>query len=476
MRKIEPTNSSHSGAHNSVQNTLNGASEDFLAAPPIKSVWMFLYRALWMVVLPLAFIRLWWRGRKLPAYRKYWPERLGKVSTSDEIDIWWHAVSVGEMIASVPVLMALKQQYPQLKIWITMSTPTGRECLQMRLPNIKYYSYAPMDHMVPVKRFLSRVRPRMIVLMETEVWAEYLCQAREHNIPVVLANARLSERSRRGYAGLGGFTENIMRQLWQIKAQSQADADRFLALGCDAAQVSVMGNLKFDLPEAKTLIVAGKQLRRDWNRSQVWVAASTHAGEDAQVLAAHERIRKTYPDALLILVPRHPDRFDSVANLLNDSGVAFARRSKQEPVMDRTVVYLGDTMGELLTLMAASDMVFVGGSLVPHGGHNLLEPILCGVPPLTGPHVHNFLHIHGLLSAVDGVYTVESEQALAEALLKLWQDEHFAEQMLQAARRVLRENQGATQRLISVVEDALGLREERQAQRDLLFGRVDDDV
>lgn len=454
---------------------IESPSVTLLSAPPIKRFWMWLYRAVWMLVLPLAFIRLWWRGRKLPAYRQDWAERLGKVTAPDDIDIWWHAVSVGEMIASMPVLTALKQQYPHVKIWITMSTPTGRECLQMRLPAQMHYSYAPMDHVRCVQRFLARVRPRLIVLMETEVWAEYLCQARLQNIPVVLANARLSERSRQGYASLGGFTENIMRQIWQIKAQSQADADRFLMLGCEAAQVSVMGNLKFDLPEAKTLIAAGKQLRQEWTRAQVWVAASTHAGEDAKLLAAHAQIRKTYPDALLVLVPRHPDRFDSVANLLNDAGVAYARRAKQEPVLSRTSVYLGDTMGELLTLMAASDMVFVGGSLVPHGGHNLLEPILCGVPALTGPHVHNFLHIHGLLAAVNGVCTVESEQALANALLKLWEDETFAQEMLRAANRVLRENQGATQRLISVVEEALALREARQARRDLLFGRVDED-
>jgi 3-deoxy-D-manno-octulosonic-acid transferase len=386
------------------------------------------------------------------------------------VDIWWHAVSVGEMIASVPVITALKQQYPQLRIWITMSTPTGRDCLMARLPDMTHFSYAPMDHVWCVKRFLARVRPRLLVVMETEVWAEYLYQARAHQIPVVLANARLSERSRKGYARLGGFTEAVMQQIWRIKAQSSSDADRFLGLGCWADQVSVMGNLKFDLPEAKTLIAAGKKLRDSWARSQVWVAASTHEGEEAKVLAAHAIVRRTFPDALLILVPRHPDRFDVVAELLESQEVDFVRRTTNSPVLAQTSVYLGDTMGELLAVMAASDLAFIGGSLVPHGGHNFLEAILCGAPPLTGPHVHNFAHIHGLLTEVAGIRTVPSPQALAETLQALWQDAEACQQMLVAARKVLRENQGATQRLISTLEDALGLREARQQQRDAVLG------
>lgn len=440
---------------------------------PVPCVFMAIYRLCWTLLLPFSFVRLWWRGRCLPAYRQHWAERLGRVRSTRKIDIWWHAVSVGETIASIPVLTVLRQQYPQLNFWITMSTPTGRDCLMQRLPDTHDFSYAPMDHIWCVKRFLSQVTPRAIVLMETEVWAEVLHQARQRDIPVILANARLSEKSRRGYARFGSFTQAVMRQIWQIKAQSRADADRFLALGCAAQQVSVMGNVKFDLPEAKSRLAMGRQLRAEWQKSKVWVAASTHAGEEAQLLAAHNKVRETYPEALLVLVPRHPDRFDEVAELIADMGLEFVRRTGNQAVCDSTAVYLGDTMGELLSLMAASDLAFVGGSLVPHGGHNLLEPIVCGVPVLTGPHVHNFSHIHHLLAEADGIRTVGSADALSQTLLMLWADDTLRDSLLQAARRVLRDNQGATLRLLGTIEDALGLREALQEQRDVLYGRVD---
>ncbi|MEJ2741284.1 MAG: lipid IV(A) 3-deoxy-D-manno-octulosonic acid transferase [Gammaproteobacteria bacterium] len=417
------------------------------------------YRCLWVMVMPLVLLRLWWRGRRQPAYRQQWRERLGCVDVTAPVDVWWHAVSVGEVVASVPTLKALQARFPALRVWVTVSTPTGRQTVQDRLPDLTCFSYAPMDQTGCVQRFLKRIQPSLIVVMETEVWPEWLCQAERRGIPVVLANARLSEKSCRGYARLGWFTRKVLQRFATVGAQSPADAERFVRLGCDAACVSVMGNLKFDMPAPVEAREKGLALRDAWGARLVWLAASTHLGEDELVLAAHAEILKHLPDSLLVLVPRHADRFDAVAQLVERSAFHLVRRSHQGTVVAETQVYLGDTMGELLVFMSACSVVFVGGSLIPHGGHNLLEPVLCGAPVLTGPYTHNFMHIHHLLETQGAIRTVHSSTQLARSVLDLWASDETRRQLVSAGKQVLLENQGATERLLRLIRDYLHLRD-----------------
>jgi len=412
------------------------------------------YRCLWCLIMPFVLLRMWWRGRKVSGYRSHWRERFGFNTVSGSVDLWWHAVSVGELIASVPTLKAIRQQYPDLRILLTVTTPTGRQCAKDRLPEFEL-AYMPFDCWFGLSRVFARNQPKAIVIMETELWPELLSQAHKRHVPVVLANARMSEKSTRGYQRLSRMTRELLKSLNYIGAQSALDAERFNTLGAEADTVAVMGNLKFDFPEVTSTLEQGRALRTNWQRSVVWVAASTHAGEDELILKAHQRIREAFPQALLVLVPRHPDRFDQVARLIIAEGFSLARRSNEEQVTEATGVYLGDTMGELMLLMAASDAAFVGGSLVPHGGHNLLEPVQCHVPVLTGPHTHNFTHVHNLLETAGGVVTVANESVLGKEMVDLLRHSDRQQTLIAAANSVLASNRGAQARLVKHIGEVL---------------------
>jgi 3-deoxy-D-manno-octulosonic-acid transferase len=284
--------------------------------------------------------------------------------------------------------------------------------------------------------------------METELWPNYIHQCSRRGIPVALANARLSARSAKGYGRLEGVTRPMLSSMDWIAVQTPAEAERFTSLGARPECVTVTGSIKFDLSIDPALISRAEVLREAWGHRPVWIAASTHAGEDEILLAAHTRLRQHLPDALMILVPRHPERFDDVYKHCQQSQLSTARRSKDEPVAHDTAVYLGDTMGELLFLYAAADVAFVGGSLIERGGHNLLEPAALGKPVLSGPHVFNFLDIAAQLRDAQALRDVRSAEDIAEALQLLLMDEHVADQMRQGGLAVLKANQGALQRLL----------------------------
>jgi 3-deoxy-D-manno-octulosonic-acid transferase len=417
-----------------------------------------LYSVLFHLALPLVAVRLFWRARRAPAYSRRIGERFAVgLPTFQTGGIWVHAVSVGESIAAAPMIRELKARYPQLPITVTCMTPTGSERIRALFGDSVQHCYLPYDLPCAAARFLARVQPRLAVVMETELWPNHIHQCARRSIPVALANARLSERSATGYARFSGLTAPMLAELSLIAAQTEAEAARFHQLGARSAAVEVTGSIKFDLKVDPLLSERAAQLRQQWNAQPrpVWIAASTHTGEDEIILAAHRQLLELHPDALLILVPRHPERFGSVAELCRRQGFTTIRRSLDESPAPGTQVLLGDTMGELLFLFALADVAFVGGSLVPTGGHNLLEPAALGKPVVTGPHLYNFLDIAAQLRDAGALVEVASAPELAASVGEFWNDAARTERARNAGFAVLKNNQGALERLLAALERLL---------------------
>jgi 3-deoxy-D-manno-octulosonic-acid transferase len=417
-----------------------------------------LYTLLLHLALPLIALRLALRARKAPAYARRIRERfsfgLPPLQTGG---IWVHAVSVGESIAAAPMISTLQARHPELPITVTCMTPTGSERIQALFGNSVQHCYLPYDLPWAAARFLNRVKPRLAVVMETELWPNHIHQCAKRGIPVALANARLSERSARGYARFGKLTAPMLAKLSLIAVQTQAEAQRFLALGARPECVDVTGSIKYDLKIDAELPQRAAELRRQWQTEQrpVWIAASTHAGEDEIILAAHRQLLKTRTDTLLILVPRHPERFEAVHELCLNQGLTTRRRSTGQDVQAGDQVLLGDTMGELLFLYALADIAFVGGSLVANGGHNLLEPAALGKPVLSGPHLFNFLEIATQLREAGALSEVENAEQLTGRLATLLDAPTEMARMSQAGLAVLKANQGALQRLLTGLQRLL---------------------
>ncbi|MFJ2483112.1 lipid IV(A) 3-deoxy-D-manno-octulosonic acid transferase [Pseudomonas sp. NPDC087598] len=416
-----------------------------------------LYTALFYLGLPLVAIRLWLRSRKAPAYAKRIGERFSYgMPPLQPGGIWVHAVSVGESIAAAPMIRVLLQRYPTLPITVTCMTPTGSErihALFANEPRIQH-CYLPYDLPCAAARFLDRVQPKLAVIMETELWPNHIHQCAKRGIPVALANGRLSERSAKGYGRFSKLTAPMLAEMSFFAVQTEAEAQRFRDLGARAETVEVTGSIKFDLTIDPQLLQRAADLRGQWQALErpVWIAASTHEGEDEVVLDAHRRLLANYPNALLILVPRHPERFNSVFELCQREGFATVRRSTGANVDAQTSVLLGDTMGELLFLYALADSAFVGGSLVANGGHNLLEPAALAKPVLSGPHLFNFLDIAAQLREAGALAEVDDAEGLAVEVQRLFELPRDAQRMAEAGLAVMRRNQGALQRLL----DGLG--------------------
>lgn len=416
-----------------------------------------LYTALFYLGLPLVAIRLWLRARKAPAYAKRIGERFSYgMPKLQPGGIWVHAVSVGESIAAAPMIRALLQRYPQLPITVTCMTPTGSERIQALFANEPriQHCYLPYDLPCAAARFLDRVQPKLAVIMETELWPNHIHQCAKRGIPVALANGRLSERSARGYGRFSKLTAPMLAEMSLFAVQTEAEAQRFRDLGARPETVEVTGSIKFDLTIDPQLLQRAAELRGQWQALErpVWIAASTHEGEDEVVLNAHRRLLANHPDALLILVPRHPERFNSVFELCQREGFATVRRSTGSNVDAQISVLLGDTMGELLFLYALADSAFVGGSLVANGGHNLLEPAALAKPVISGSHLFNFLDIAAQLREAGALAEVDDAEGLAVEVQRLFELPRDAQRMADAGLAVMRRNQGALQRLL----DGLG--------------------
>ena len=413
-----------------------------------------LYSLLLYLALPFLLLRLAWRSRHVPAYREQWGERVGFYCQRPlRAHVWIHAVSVGEVQAAEPLIRHFLARYPDAGVMVTTTTPTGSEHLRNLFEDTVRHVYTPFDLTPIMNRFLDAVGPRLVVVMETEIWPNMLSACERRNIPVVLANARLSAHSAQGYARLGGFTGETLRRLAAIGAQSPTDAARFRVLGVPAERVRVTGNIKFDVRPPGSLLDHAEVLRCLWGiRRPVWVAASTHEGEEEQVLLAHRKILDRLPRALLILVPRHPERFGRVAALVERWGFALARRSAKDPCDERILVFLGDTMGELPAFLAAGDAAFIGGSLVPTGGHNLLEAAAVGVPIAVGFHTFNFAQITDLMVREGAAIRVTDADALAQCMVEWLGDATTRMHVGEQGRRVVRANQGALQQLLDLLD------------------------
>ncbi len=431
-----------------------------IAAPLLNFAAMnrTLYTLLLYLAVPVIAVRLWLRSRKAPAYAKRIGERFALTLPEFKPDgIWLHAVSVGESIAAAPVVKALQQQYPDLPITVTCMTPTGSERIQSMFGDSVQHCYLPYDLPLASKRFLKRLQPRLAIVMETELWPNHINQCARLNIPVVLANGRLSERSARGYGRFPKLVAPMLKQISALAVQSAIEAQRFIELGARAETVKVTGSIKYDQQVAEGLPEQAQTLREQWQASQrpIWIAASTHEGEDALILAAHQQLLRLFPKALLILVPRHPERFESVYALCIEQGMRVQRRSTGALVTAEQQVLLGDTMGELMFLYALADVALVGGSLIKHGGHNMLEPVALAKPTLTGLHYFNFLEIAEQLLEAGGLQTVADSSQLAQAVARLWTSHSHTEKMCRAAQQVLQRNQGALQRLLDIIQAQL---------------------
>ncbi|NCA69144.1 MAG: 3-deoxy-D-manno-octulosonic acid transferase [Sphingobacteriia bacterium] len=415
------------------------------------------YSLLLRLLLPWALIRLYWRGIKSPAYRRRVSERLALGTPPPPCQVWIHAVSVGEVQAAAPLIRHLLARVPPVSVLVTTTTPTGAQRLSERFGESVPHRYTPYDLPGVVARVLDHSRPAVVIILETEIWPNLLAACAARAIPVILANARLSERSARGYRRVARLTREALGHLDLIAAQSHADAERFVALGADPRRVRVTGSIKFDLRQPASLLDQAEAMRRFWGvQRPVWVAASTHDGEEEILLEVQRRLRAELPEALLVLVPRHPERFERVAELVVRQGLTLARRSRPGPLDPTTAVFLGDTMGELPVFLAAGDAAFIGGSLVPTGGHNLLEAAAVGVPIAIGKHHFNFAAITELLCREGGAVTVADGAALTRVLHEWLTDSTERARIGERGRRVVESNRGALDRLIALVEERLG--------------------
>jgi 3-deoxy-D-manno-octulosonic-acid transferase len=411
-----------------------------------------LYTLLLYLALPLVLLRLLWRSIKAPAYRERWRERFGLFDPPPGWGgIWIHAVSVGEVQAVQPLVRRLLEARPGLPVTVTTTTPTGSARVVEQFGDAVFHVYFPYDLPLALTAFIRRVRPQVLLMVETEIWPNLLRQCRFHGIHAILANARLSERSARRYARLGRFARETFSGIDCVAAQGEADAARFLALGVPRQRVFVTGSIKFDMRIPASVEEQVEVLRREWGGRPVWIAGSTHEGEDEQVLAAHRDVLARFPRALLILVPRHPERFDRVAALCRREGLALARRSCGEPGSPETRVYLGDTMGELPVMLGSADVAFIGGSLVPTGGHNMLEAAAQGVPVCFGPYLFNFSAISELLLEAGAARRVADAGQLAEVVAEWFGDASARSEAGERGRRVVARNRGALERLLELV-------------------------
>lgn len=415
------------------------------------------YSLLTLLLAPVAFGIVVWRGFR---DRSYWVglmERFGWGGDSGaRATLWIHAVSLGEVTAAAALIRALRARHPALHVELTTATPTGRTRAQALFRDTIGVRFLPYDTAGSVKRFLDRVDPCVAIIMETELWPNLFRECERRQIPVLLASARLSPKSVARYLRFGKLFRSVFSANTKVAAQTQEDAQRYIEIGADPATTSVLGNVKFDFEIGNATIEQGQAFRaRNWGSRATWVAGSTHAGEEEQVLDAHVMVLAAVPEALLLLVPRHPDRFAAVADVLTRRGLRFQRRTSDALVQADTQVLLIDTVGELIMMYAAADVVFVGGSLVPIGGHNLIEPATLGLPVLTGPYNANGREVARLLFERHAALQVDDAEALAAELRRLFADPVMQFELGENALAVVEENRGSVARLLDLIAPML---------------------
>lgn len=412
-----------------------------------------LYSLLISCAAPCAFAVVLWRGLRDRSYWQGLAERFGLGPMVSAPSVWLHAVSLGEMSAAAPLIHAIRTRHSRLPLLLTTATPAGRARAQALFGASVDVRFLPYDTPGSVRRFLARARPRLAVIMETELWPNLFRECERRGVRVLLANARLSAKSVARYRRFGSLFSGLFTANVQVAAQSAEDASRFQSIGSAPERTHVAGNVKFDLQLAAGIIDQGRSLRAAFGSGRpVWIAGSTHAGEEEQLLDAHARLLAEMPDALLLLVPRHKDRFAAVTELLVRRGVRFARRSGGVVPDAGSQVLLVDTVGELALLYACADVAFVGGSLVAVGGHNLLEPAALGLPVLTGPHYFNSREIAQLLLERGAALQVADAQELAAVLRRLLDDPQERRRIGAAGKQIVESNRGSVARLLALTD------------------------
>ena len=413
----------------------------------------FIYVILAYLLTPVLLGHLLWRSRANPEYRRRIGERFGRGHARlPSPSIWVHAVSVGEIQAAAALVRALLERYPTQPVVLTTVTPTGLQRARELFGDAVVHSYAPFDLAGSVKKFFDWSRPQLLIVLETELWPNLYHECGRRDVPLVLANARVSPKSVNRYRLMLSLFRQTLSHGIVIAAQSEADAERFLTLGADPERTYVTGNIKFDFDLPPQVETDGRRLRQSHAPDRpIWIAASTHANEEEIVLAAHRQVLEVFPNALLLLVPRHPERFQTAASLTVKQGFSAVRRSDGDDCTMDTQVFIGDSMGELPMFYAAADIAFVGGSLVQVGGHNLLEPAALGKPVLTGPYTYNAEDVARLLQDAGAARIVVDADELGGATINLLGDPQERERIGVLGRAAVDSNRGALDRLLGLI-------------------------
>ena len=423
-----------------------------------------IYELIVIITIPLIIARLFIRGHKIPGYRKRIRERFGFFKFpdhfySDRSTIWLHAVSVGEVSAAQPLVIELKKLYPQHQFFITTMTPTGSEQVSRLFSGGVFHSYLPYDSSLLLVRFINKMQPKLLIIMETEIWPNLLNRASTQGIKILLANARLSEKSARGYSKFRVFIKKLLNQIDRIGAQSNSDLERLIKLGANPEKVAVTGSLKYHMDIRRSIDEGSGTFFRELSAypRTIITAASTREGEEKKLVISMRSVLQEFPEALFIIVPRHPERFEKVFSLVKKSGLNCELRSSNPTITEDTQVLIGDSLGEMYSYYGVSDIAFVGGSLVPTGCHNVLEPAALGLPILVGPSQFNFSEICSRLEKVSGLLTVRNEKELSEEIIELLRDKSKRFQMGKAAREEILSNQNSLPTLVKIVEELLSM-------------------
>lgn len=412
-----------------------------------------LYAFLIVLGTPLVLLYFALRGLRDRAYLGRWRERFGYIPVdTPKQGIWVHAASVGEFNAASPLIRALLKKYPDTPLTVTTFTPTGSDRVERELGNKVAHFYIPIDLQGAVTRFLKRLQPKVIIILETEIWPNLYLQAQQSSIPLLIANARLSQRSARRFQRLPSFAAEVIRSAAWIGAQSSEDAERFASCGAKQA-LEITGNLKFDLRVAASLDEKAEALRMHWGRDRpVLVAGSTHEADENVVIPAFIELLKTLPGALLILAPRYPERFSRAAQLAKAAGLETELRSNGEACTRQTQCFVIDTIGELMVYYACADAAFVGGSFGDQGGHNPLEPAALGKPVLLGPNMENAREIADQLLQCQAAMRVDNQQEFLRFAGQILSDGLLRDSMGQAGRNLVRQNRGALEQTLKAVD------------------------
>lgn len=399
-------------------------------------------------------MRLLWRSIKAPSYRHRWYERFSiyniKFSTGV---VWFHAVSVGEAEALFPLLKQIKLKHPDTKLLITTTTPTGSARVKAVMQDTVSHVYLPYDVPDAICRFMRCFKPRMAVMMETEIWPNIFNYCGDHHIPLYIINARLSEKSSKGYQKISGLIQPALANIKCIATQTNDDASRFISIGADSEKVETLGNIKFDVEITTSTITEGLTIKADLFMDRfVWLIASTHKDEEKIFLDIYKVLKEKIPELLLILVPRHPERFPVVKKLIEKEYLSVATRTLLETVNTKTDVYLVDTMGELKAMYAAADVAFIGGSMVAKGGHNILEASAVGVPVMFGPFMDNFKEIARVVLIESAAIQCQSKSDIISSMKLLYEQPDYRKELARKGKAFVQKNQGAIDRICAMLE------------------------